>query len=131
MSDNKYYRGDCDGNLVTVPPIDELCKSLKIKFTDQEAEIQRWKDKYNALADSDEEYKRLKKEAEEAKRELYNGFGLCDKEKKRIDEWKHKHLHDKYNSNSHWITYKFTPTHLGTIGEIECSCGKKFVFREL
>lgn len=132
MTDNTYYRGDGGGNLITVPPIDELCKSLKIKFTDQEDEIQRWKDKYKALADSDEEYVRLKKEAEDAKKELYNGFGLSDREKKQIDNWKNEHLKgtNPY-SNVHWFTYKFTPTHLGIIGEIECSCGAKFVFREL
>ena len=130
MADNEYYKGDGDGNLVTVPPIKKLCKALELKFTDQEVEIQRWKDKYKALAESDEEYKRLKKEAEDAKKNLYNGFGIGDSEKKKIDEWIDKHKPHPY-TNAHWITYKFTPTHLGTIGEIECSCGEKFKFREL
>ena len=130
MVDNEYYRGDGSGNLVTVPPIKKLCKALELKFTDQEAEIQRWKDKYNALAESDEEYKRLKGEADDAKKELYNGFGISDGEKKKIDKWIDKHMPNPY-TNAHWFTYKFTPTHLGTIGEVECSCGEKFKFREL
>ena len=130
MVDNEYYKCDVHGNMVTVPPIKKLCKALELKFSDQEVEIQRWKDKYNALAETDEEYKRLKKEAEEAKKELYNGFGISDEEKKKIDEWINKHKPHPY-TNAHWFTYKFTPTHLGTIGEVECSCGEKFIIREL
>lgn len=28
-------------------------------------------------------------------------------------------------------SYTFTPTSLGTVGEIKCTCGDKFCFREL
>lgn len=130
MGDYEYYKSGEDGKLITVPPIKKLCKALEVKFADQEAEIQRWKDKYKALADTDEEYNRLKKEADEAKRELYNGFGISDSEKTQIDAWIKKHCAN-YNNNAHWVSYKFTPTNLGTIGELECSCGDKFIFRDL
>lgn len=129
MSDTVYFKCGVDGEYIDIPPIEKLCKALQIKFKDQEEEVERWKKKYEELRNSDKEYIRLKKDAEEARRMLYNGFGITDEEDKKIDEWIDNHR--KNNKGTHFFSYVFTPTSLGTTGEIKCKCGESFQFREL
>jgi hypothetical protein len=54
-------------------------------------------------------------------------FKLSAKEKERLDKWLKKH---NKKCDDHWefsqhLTYMFTPTGIGTIIEVKCSCGKK------
>lgn len=89
-------------------------------------EIQKLKDKNNELI---EELKNKKKG--------YTSFIITPEENKEIDTWIEKHINEKHNG-SHYagaiggrFSYRFIPTSIGEIGEIVCSCGEKFCFREL
>lgn len=64
-------------------------------------------------------------------------FDITENEQKAIDEWVEKHTQEKHNG-SHYsgaiggrYTYEFTPTSIGTVGVIKCSCGDEFTFKEL
>jgi hypothetical protein len=60
-----------------------------------------------------------------------------EKETKAISEWINKHIEEKHGGNSYAgaiggrFSYNFTPTSIGEIGVIKCSCGDSFCFREL
>lgn len=64
-------------------------------------------------------------------------FEITEKELKEINKWINKHVEEKHNGNHYAgaiggrFSYKFTPTSIGDIGEIICSCGESFLFREL
>ena len=91
----------------------------------------------------DEEIQKLQKEVEElkkdifAKRKGYTVFEIMPEENKEINEWIEKHINEKHNGDHYAgaiggrFTYKFIPTSIGEIGEIVCSCGESFCFREL
>ena len=62
---------------------------------------------------------------------------LSKEELAKINEWKEKHVEEKHDGSYYagaiggMFTYQFIPTSIGDIGEIICSCGEKFCFREL
>lgn len=64
-------------------------------------------------------------------------FDITEDEQKAIDEWVEKHTQEKHNGNTYSgaiggrYTYEFTPTSIGTIGIIKCSCGDEFIFKNL
>jgi predicted CopG family antitoxin len=71
----------------------------------------------------------LNQEKKNAINHLRRGFGISEQEEKYITEWKDKH---KENCNSVSYKYIFTPTPIGTVGEVCCiKCNKKFTFRDI
>ena len=77
------------------------------------------------------------KEIESLRNELANGFGITDEEWDTIHRWQDEHINKVHNGNSYsgaigggW-SYEFTPTSIGNIGIVKCSCGAEFTFREL
>lgn len=70
------------------------------------------------------------------------GFPISEEEQKKIEAWEHKHLKKKHWDKEHdcpkydgaiggRFSYHFIPTSIGVVGEVRCSCGKKFCFQEL
>lgn len=81
---------------------------------------------------------------------IYNGYAdyLTNVVGKSVDyslspadfdtEWIKKHNLKKHGSETVYcgaigggMTYIFTPTSIGTVGKIRCSCGEEFCFRNL
>ena len=87
--------------------------------------------------DKDEEVSELKTEILSMKQQISNAFILNEKETKAIADWIENHNKEFHNSKLHYtgiggtFSYTFTPTSLGTIGEITCTCGQTFCFRSL
>ena len=87
--------------------------------------------------DKDEEVSELKTEILSMKQQMSNAFVLNEKETKAIANWIENHNKEFHNSKLHYtgiggtFSYTFTPTSLGTIGEITCTCGQTFCFRSL
>ena len=86
----------------------------------------------------DSELARMRAELDEAKADLYRGFGISKDESKAIAEWIENHENTYHNGNHyHGVSsggyeYIFYPTGIGTAGEIRCSsCGKRFQFQEI
>ena len=111
-------------------------KETRIKYLEEENK------KLKDEAYKDLEIQRLKEENDRLRKEMYNGFPIDEEESKEIKNWEMAHLKEK-----HWnkrlncpksfgaiggnFTYLFTVTSIGSVGEIQCSCGEKFCFREL
>ncbi len=127
MADITQYKS-IDGKIYTIPPIDELCLILENKFKTLEAAVEYWKIKYSNAISGNKEYQSLKKEKEKIEERLYNGFGIFNSEKEAIDKWYKEH---KQTHLTPHLTYKFTPLGIGTVGEVECSCGECFKFRDI
>lgn len=85
----------------------------------------------------DEKIQELLTEIETLKKRGYGVFSITPEEQELIKVWKNQHIQEDHHGDSYagaiggnW-TYQFTPTSIGVIGEIKCSCGKKFTFRDL
>lgn len=135
MADNSYcaYR---DGKFVEVPKIDELCLALKDKFMRQEEKIKYLSEENRKLKEGvweKEESSRLESEYERMKHEYYNfGFPITEEEKEKINEWAKTHECTTRGTRAEgYRKFIFSPTELGVVGEVKCSCGQTFTFREL
>lgn len=84
----------------------------------------------------DNEIQRLLKENQSLKEESRRGFKLSEEEEEMIKEWCEDHV--KFNHRGKRsgaiggrFTYNFTPTSIGTCGDITCSCGTTYRFRDI
>lgn len=82
----------------------------------------------------DKELTKIKARYEEMEKDYYRGFPISESEEKAIKKWQTEH--EKEHGGGHGAiggkyTYIFTPTSIGTIGTIKCSCGESFDFQEL
>lgn len=59
-------------------------------------------------------------------------FTLDEAEEKRADEFQelHRHKGEDFGAIGGKISYRFTPTGLGTIAVILCACGHKLVLTD-
>lgn len=120
------------------PNVDECFNDIKKYVEMCEKDRQEALDKV-AEWNKDEEIQKLKDEISEMKKSKLKGlsFVVTEEELEEIKKWMDKHINEKHGG-SHYagaiggrFTYKFTPTSIGKIGEIVCSCGETFCFREL
>lgn len=128
IEDYKYYK-TVNNTTVTIPPIDEICQSIQVKFTDLLGKIDYYKDKYDRLKEGDSEYQSLIAQRDKAIQDLHRGFSISEKEEQRIKGWLKEHRKTHLRGNA--VNYIFTLTPLGTVGKIKCSCGEEFFFKEL
>lgn len=85
----------------------------------------------------EKEKNKAEKNTEKEKSDNALFFGVTEEENREIQKWMKRHIDTKHGGNSYAgaiggrFSYRFVPTSIGYIGEIECSCGEKFCFREL
>ena len=85
-----------------------------------------------------EELKDLKKEVQFLRK--MTPFTINDTEQKKIDKWIHEHVKKVHHVDldnppvrkyiGYSFSYEFTPTELGMFGDVKCTCGKSFTFKE-
>ena len=127
----------CEDMLRSVKHCYSLQKNLNDRLREENAKL---KDEHY----KDEELQMWKQKYEEAKEELYNGFGITNAEREKINEWQKKH-----DAEAHGLTdskmrlkaggaiggryhYKFLPTSIGVSGTCVCGrCGAEFEFQEI
>lgn len=112
-------------------------KDIRIKYLEKQNQELR-DEKYK-----DNELSRMESELKTMKEDYYRGFPISEEEQKSIREWMNKHdekvhhartLGDKLKLGGCCggrYTYEFTPTSIGTIGTVKCSCGAKFTFQDM
>ena len=130
------------GKVLEIPPIDELCEIIKIKFDEYQQIEQKLKNELDRLKDEkwkDEELIRMKQELQTAKREYRNGFPISDDQVEAINEWIENHEKEKHSSKRLFprggaiggsYSYIFTPTSIGVFGTVKCTCGESFEFQD-
>ena len=64
-------------------------------------------------------------------------FGVFPEEAEKIIAWQEKHRKEIHYAKDYMgyrgcrFSYEFTPTSLGDIAVVKCSCGGEFCFREI
>lgn len=124
----------------------EACLAfLKDANDKKEAEIELLRSKLKDFTENyskDEDIKQMREQLEQMRKDCYRGFPISEKEKNEIEKWKESHIRKKHWSKSRncpngsgaiggRFTYEFTPTSIGTIGTVKCTCGESFTFQEL
>lgn len=135
----KHYK-NINGKIVEIPPIDEICEVLKDKFADQvkaNNKLRKENDNLKSGIWAKEEMSKIKAQYNDMKERYFDGFPISKEEKESIRHWIDEHEYEKHGGKLYGgaiggaYTYKFTPTSIGIVGEVECNCGEKFCFREL
>lgn len=124
-------------NPLLKPNLQKTFDDLNLYITSLENRLEIYTkmiDNYN----KSEEISKLLKENKELKNKLVkqNDFVLTDEEEKDINEWIKNHLKKFHNSRdnisiSSGFSYEFTPTSIGTVGIVKCSCGDEYCFRDI
>ena len=120
-----------DGKVKHVLDFDKCIESLKERNADQNVRIKILEADNKHLKSEhykDDELRNLQHKYDELKKDAHRGFPITEKEEKRINEWKYKHEMQEHPTASY--SYIFTPTALGLVGVIKCSCGAEFDFRK-
>ena len=135
-----------NGKHITVPTFDDCIKSIERRYEHLRTRIKTLEKENEKLKDEhykDKEIKRITEENERLRENYRNGFPLTKEECDAINKWKEKH-----EKKTHKIitpeqkmtyggaiggtyTYHFTPTTIGVIGTIQCTCGEEFTFKNL
>lgn len=127
-----------DGKLLSIDDVFNNVNKLKdfiLRLKNQRDRAWEELKEYN----KDEEIQKLQKEINQLKNKKAEGFNfnISKEELVKINKWKEKHVEDKHDGSYYagaiggMFTYQFVPTSIGDIGEIICSCGEKYCFREL
>lgn len=142
MDDIEHWTHDKNGEFISVPTMDKLCSMLKIKFREQEKQLDNLRKQNNKILDEnwkDNELQKMKEELQTIRADARRGFPISESEYKAAMDWINSHEASKHPSKHpfprggaiggsyQWI---FTPTSIGTFGEIKCSCRDSFTFQE-
>lgn len=143
---NMRYTTGVDGVLTNVAPFDEAVRSIKAHIQSVEKRNKYLESENKRLLNEhykDKEMTAMKESLDAARKDLNRGFPISEEEWKAIKEWQRKHEEEKHGANyatgkmrysgaiGGSYDYIFTPTSIGTIGEIRCSCGAKFCFQNM
>lgn len=112
-------------------------KDIRIEYLEKQNQELR-NEKYK-----DNELSRMESELKTMKEDYYRGFPISEEEQESIREWMDKHDEEVHHARTLGdklklggccggrYTYEFTPTSIGTIGTVKCSCGAKFTFQDM
>lgn len=141
-----------NGKLVQVKSNEDLLKAISTVLEEKDKEIERLTAENEDMKSEyykDEQILKMQQKIDEMKEKVnvlrkssMRGFPISEEEEKKIAEWQKKHLKKKHWDKEHdcpksagaiggRFSYHFIPTSIGVIGEVKCSCGKKFCFQEL
>lgn len=142
-----------NGSLRQVHDFDDALESIRIEYQSKVDAVSRLSEENKKLKDEaykDNELSAMKKELSDTKKrfqeqmEDYNrGFPISAEENEKIEAWKKQHLAEDHRAKTlverlafggaigGTFKYEFTPTSLGVIGSVKCSCGEEYIFQEL
>lgn len=114
-------------------PVDQSLRNIHQQFTDIAQTNERLSERVQELMDEKWTDKRLvdmQAELDQMRIDYRRGFPISEKEQEKIREWKKNHQHYG-GAIGGTFTYEFTPTSIGTVGVIKCTCGEHFTFCDL
>ena len=132
MNDDLCYTFN-NGKMITIPPIDELCTSLKEKFWRQERVNECLKEENRKLKEGiweKELIDKLKATCEKYKKST--SFIISEEERKNIDKWIKSRENIYTGAIGGRYEYRFFPTSIGIAGiVVDSLTGEEFKFREI
>lgn len=143
MKDIEHFTYNEYGEFLTIPTMDKLCAMLKTKFQEQERDNDHLRSELKKLLDEkwkDTELQEMREELKEVQADARRGFSISESEYNAAMNWINEHEASKHpcpekrfprggaiGGSYQWI---FTPSSIGTFGEVKCSCGDSFTFQE-
>lgn len=143
---DRTYFTNVDGKWTNVVPLEESFRSVKAHIEMVEERNKYLEEENKKLKDEhykDAEIQDMKSKLEESINDLYRGFPIYEDEYKKIESWKKKHDEEAhgadYENNKFRnggaiggsYTYEFTPTSIGVLGRVRCTCGAYIDFGEV
>lgn len=128
-----YYYADANGNHIRVDPFEDAIKSIRTRYAKLEEENRRLVKKNQELRDgvfATDYVKKALAEAEKIRNEFRMGFPMTEEEVYKAQEWikthdKEEHPHQSAGAIGGRYTYEFTPTSIGVLCSVRCSCGDR------
>lgn len=135
-----------NGRVINVPSMDDICFALKARYETQELQNERLREENEKLKSehySEDALAEMKQKLDSMTSGYRRGFPISEDELKAIDEWRVAHDAEAHNAKTAEercklsgvsggrFKYVFTPTGLGIVGVVQCSCGSEFCFRNL
>lgn len=124
-------------------PLDELFDNIRNRmqwYVDDNVRLREENEKLKSEHYKDDEIKRLNKELEETKDNLYRGFPIFEDEDVKIRNWQKEHLKNmhpeppkkiiKYWAEGPNYNYVFKPFELGIVQKCYCETCRKKAFKE-
>lgn len=126
--------------------IDTFVEDIKHELQGKDIRIEYLEKQNQELRDEkykDNELSRMESELKTMQEDYYRGFPISEEGQKSIREWMNKHDEEVHHARTlddklklggccgGRYTYEFTPTSIGTIGTVKCSCGAKFTFQDM
>ena len=112
-------------------------KKKRIEYLEKENK------KLKDAAYKNEELKKMQQHLERMQADYRRGFPITEAEEKAIEKWCNEHDRKAHGLKTDKdrlraggciggrYSYEFIPTSIGVLGEVKCSCGKKFTFSDL
>ena len=135
-----------NGDLVEVDNLEKCFESIRETVDGKDARIKYLEKQNKELLDEaykDNKLKEMQDELNRMRADYRRGFPITEDEENAIKKWCDEHDRKKHGLKTDKdkmkaggciggrYSYELTPTSIGIIGEVKCSCGKKFCFREL
>lgn len=133
------YTKFTEDGLITVHSLEECLQSIRIRDIRKSERIDHLLEENIKLKDAaykDSELARMKEEIEKMRQDYRRGFPIGETEMSSIHTWTNMHNEEAHKNNATGAiggrySYIFTPTGLGTIGRVRCSCGAEFTFQDI
>lgn len=129
MMHKSEYSTYINGKWERILPFEDCIKSIEVRNAHQLQEIERLQKKlseFDIEVYKDKELQQMSERYNKMKKEYYQGFPISDEEKEITVNFQ------KHHSHSRTFHFTFTPTGIGTVGEIVCPvCGEKEIFQSI
>lgn len=131
-----YFVSDENGNMKEIFDFQTALLHVKDAYEELEDKNRRLQERIAYLEDEklkDKEIEKYKKEAEDAREALRNGFAIPSSIYKKMTNWQVKHVKEKHCIDGREIgcgaiggrfTWSFIPTGIGTLATCTCNCGE-------
>lgn len=106
--------------------IEEEYNNLK----ERNMNLQKENDRLKSEHYKDLELTALKDKCDKFEKDLLRGFPISEEEQEKINKWYDFHKMENPEREHGYLEYRFTPTEVGTFGDVVCSCGVQFTFQE-
>ena len=138
---SEYYT-----NGVQVYDLDRCLTAIKQRNYDNEYKISLLRAEVEKLRSEhfrDEKLQEMGQKLVKMEADCRRGFPITEEEQNKIDKWIENHDIEKHGLTTEAMkmkaggaiggrySYKFTPTSIGVIGTVRCSCGDEYKFSEI
>lgn len=130
---------DENGNMIKIEDIDAVCENIKYLIKESQGENERLREENEKLKSAHyatDAIKEMQTQLEEMRKDYRRGFPIDEATDKKARDWMREHDEKKHKFRKSGAiggsySWNFTPTSIGTLASIKCSCGEEFYLGEV